>query len=75
MAKIPATVVLVLGALLAYRGFAVWNTCGYDCAVATAWPGFTATAALLLGLVLLGASVLTVLAMLVGRLSGKGTNK
>ena len=68
MAKFSAVVVLALGGLLAYRGFTVWNSCGYDCAVAVGWSGFTATAAMLLGLLLLGASALTLLAMLVGRL-------
>jgi hypothetical protein len=72
MAKILAMVVLILGGLLAYRGFAIWNTCGYDCAVAAGWSGFTATAAMLLGLLLLGASALTLLAILVGHLRANG---
>jgi hypothetical protein len=66
MTKIFAVVVLVLGGLLAYRGFTVWNSCGYDCAIAAGWSGFTATAAMLLGFLLLGASALALLAMLVG---------
>ena len=65
MAKILAAVALVLGGLLAYRGFAVWIDCGYDCAVVAKWSGFTATAAILLGLLLLGASALALLAILV----------
>jgi len=54
--------------LLVYRGVTVWNTCGYDCAVVAGWSGFTATAAMLLGLLLVGASVLALLVTLVGHL-------
>jgi hypothetical protein len=72
MARLLAVAFLVLGVLLAYRGFTVWNDCGYDCAVAAGWPGFTATAAMLLGLLLLGASALALLVMLVGYLRAGG---
>ena len=72
MAKIIAMVVLVLGGLLAYRGVTVWNTCGYDCAAVASWPGFTATSAMLLGILLLAASALTLLAVLAGHLRTNG---
>ena len=68
MAKILAVVLIVLGGLLAFRGFTVWNSCGYDCAAFAAWFGFTATSAMLVGFLVFGASALALLAMLVGRL-------
>jgi hypothetical protein len=67
MAKILAAAGLVLGGLAAYRGFSVWNACGYDCAVVAGWAGFTATAAMLLGIFLFGLGATALLNMLVGR--------
>lgn len=61
MAKFIAAIQLVLGGFLASRGFVVWNDCGYDCGISATNTGFTATASMLLGLILLGAGILVVM--------------
>lgn len=71
MTRIVAAITLVLGGLLTYRGFAVWTNCGYDCALFARAPSFTATFAVLLGLLLLGASALWLLAKTVAYLLGE----
>ena len=72
MAKILAVVLMLLGGLLAFRGFTIWNSCGYDCAVFVAWSGLTATSAMLVGLLVFGSSAVALLVMLVGRLRSNG---
>lgn len=65
MARVlTATVLFLAGLLLAYRGVAAWLGCGYDCAALPTWPGLTATAAVLLGLLLLGVGLLAFISIL-----------
>lgn len=74
MAKFVAAILLVLGGLLASRAFVVWNDCGYDCGIFTTSTGLTATASLLLGLILLGVGILVVLGIAVSHLK-RGRHK
>jgi hypothetical protein len=72
MMKVLAAISILIGGLLAYRGFSVWNHCGYDCRIGLGWIGLDATAAMLFGIIVFGFGVVALTAMFLGDRQGNG---
>jgi uncharacterized membrane protein len=75
MARIAVFVfiaLLVFGVSLAFRGFYVWNTCGYDCGIFTVSRGIAAIVAMPVGLLVSLSAAISLAAIVMSRGSGRG---
>ena len=68
--KALAVIAILIGSYLAYRGFYVWNHCGYDCRVGSGWISLGATGAMLFGITVFALGVVALAAMFLGDRQG-----